>query len=65
MNGTFSEERLVHFRCGGCGRWWTIGDAPPKRRNWFCPWCGQEQTMLPPEPTPGPALSEERKDPKQ
>lgn len=35
-----SVERLVHFHCGHCTRWWSIGDAPA-RAAWFCPWCGQ------------------------
>lgn len=48
IEGHYSVERLVHFRCGVCGRWWSIGDAPP-REEWFCPWCGQKQKMLPPE----------------
>ncbi|MEX0931188.1 MAG: hypothetical protein WDZ88_00395 [Candidatus Paceibacterota bacterium] len=34
-----SREVLSHFRCGECAGWWSIGDAP-KRKLWFCPWCG-------------------------
>jgi predicted RNA-binding Zn-ribbon protein involved in translation (DUF1610 family) len=35
-------ERLHHFSCACCGGWWTVGDAPPTRMKWFCPWCGKE-----------------------
>ncbi|MBU6427170.1 hypothetical protein KGQ27_02925 [Patescibacteria group bacterium] len=37
-----AEEILSHFCCGFCGKWWTIGDAPKKRKMWFCPWCGKK-----------------------
>lgn len=40
MSGTRSLERLTHFRCGSCCKWWSIGDAPLDREVWFCPWCG-------------------------
>jgi hypothetical protein len=40
--GQSSVERLVHFQCGSCRGWWTIGDAPPGR-DWHCPWCGARQ----------------------
>jgi ribosomal protein S27AE len=33
-------EHLNHFQCGKCKKWWTIGDAPKKKKEWFCPWCG-------------------------
>lgn len=39
-NGKRSSEILVHFSCGHCGKWWTIGDAPSGKEKWFCPWCG-------------------------
>lgn len=35
-------ERLTHFSCAHCDKWWTVGDAPEERKNWFCPWCGKE-----------------------
>lgn len=43
--GTVSLEKMFHFRCSACSRWWSIADAPgdPAQRNWFCPWCGVEQ----------------------
>lgn len=34
-----SAERLVHFQCSYCDKWWTIGD-PPEKDYWYCPWCG-------------------------
>jgi hypothetical protein len=45
-----SVERLHHFRCPGCDRWWTIGDAPDDRSRWCCPWCGawHEHPLTPP-----------------
>lgn len=35
-----SEETLVHFQCSTCTKWWTIGDAPKDKKEWYCPWCG-------------------------
>ncbi len=43
-SGTFSLEKLSHFRCASCSKWWSIGDAPA-RDEWFCPWCGLKQTF--------------------
>ena len=37
-----SKETLAHFRCGKCYQWWTIGDAPENKPNWYCPWCGSK-----------------------
>lgn len=36
---TYSIERLVHFQCEACQKWWSIGDAP-LMRGYYCPWCG-------------------------
>jgi rubrerythrin len=33
-------EALNHFQCWKCKKWWAIGDAPKKKKDWFCPWCG-------------------------
>ena len=43
--GTVSLEKMYHFRCRSCTRWWSIADAPgdPSARAWYCPWCGTEQ----------------------
>lgn len=52
--GKVSVERLAHFQCGECRRWWSVGDIPAghkglsysgSRRVWFCPWCGLAQKM--------------------
>jgi len=41
---THSIERLVHFQCGSCEKWWSIGDAPiDTHSQWYCPWCGVKQ----------------------
>ncbi len=39
-NSTRSLEKLSHFRCGHCDKWWSIADAPA-RKKWWCPWCGE------------------------
>lgn len=41
--GKKTVELLAHFNCGVCKKWWAIGDAPPKKKKWFCPWCGTKQ----------------------
>jgi len=43
--GTLSIERFNHFQCAFCNGWWGIGDAP-RRSEWYCPWCGREQSFL-------------------
>ncbi|MEI6480094.1 MAG: hypothetical protein WCO12_01045 [bacterium] len=40
--GEISVEKLSHFRCCLCGKWWSIGDAL-KRKEWHCPRCGEKQ----------------------
>lgn len=40
-----SVERLHHFRCGACNKWWSIGDAEKQKKEWFCPWCGVLQKV--------------------
>ncbi|KKU70577.1 MAG: hypothetical protein UX94_C0004G0041 [Parcubacteria group bacterium GW2011_GWA2_47_21] len=37
-----SIEKLHHFVCQKCKRWWTVGDAPVAKKIWFCPWCGKK-----------------------
>ncbi|KKP56627.1 MAG: hypothetical protein UR80_C0019G0009 [Parcubacteria group bacterium GW2011_GWB1_35_5] len=34
-------EKLSHLNCIFCKKWWTVGDASPKKKKWFCPWCGK------------------------
>jgi hypothetical protein len=41
-----SLEMLFHFRCTACHHWWSIGDAPKRKKYWFCPWCGTKQSLL-------------------
>lgn len=38
--GERSIEQLSHFWCLHCKKWWSIGDAPRAKKEWFCPWCG-------------------------
>ena len=44
IQGKISIEKLSHFQCGECNKWWSIGDAT-KQTKWFCPWCGKEQVF--------------------
>jgi predicted RNA-binding Zn-ribbon protein involved in translation (DUF1610 family) len=44
-NGKKSVENLHHFNCGSCNKWWSIGDAPNDKHDWFCPWCGTKQII--------------------
>jgi rubrerythrin len=37
---TRSVEKLHHFICIKCSKWWSVGDAPLSKTKWFCPWCG-------------------------
>jgi len=39
-----SVEILSHFRCDGCDKWWTVGDAPADKKTWYCPWCAKLNT---------------------
>ena len=45
LSGRISLEKISHFRCGKCNKWWSIADAP-KRDAWFCPWCGVRQKVV-------------------
>lgn len=38
--GQRSHEDLSHFWCKLCNKWWSIGDAPVDKTDWYCPWCG-------------------------
>ena len=35
-------EKLHHFNCNYCKKWWSIGDAPEDIKLWYCPWCGKK-----------------------
>lgn len=41
LPGSRSLEVLSHFWCRHCEKWWSIGDAPLEKKDWFCPWCGR------------------------
>jgi transcription elongation factor Elf1 len=45
IKGKKTVEKLSHFQCGHCQKWWAIGDAPLSRQKWYCPWCGKEQSV--------------------
>ncbi len=41
-----SIEKLSHFRCGSCDKWWSIGDFDKtKIKELFCPWCGLKSSV--------------------
>jgi hypothetical protein len=40
--GKKSVEKLHHFGCVHCKKWWTVGDAPENKKIWWCPWCRKE-----------------------
>ncbi len=42
--GKVHIEKLSHFLCAKCKKWWSIGDAP-NRKKWCCPWCGYYQAV--------------------
>jgi len=43
-----SLEKLIHFQCDHCEKWWSIGDAPiEEKKEWFCPWCGEKNHISP------------------
>lgn len=37
-----SIENLNHFCCKSCNKWWSVGDAPREKEEWYCPWCGNK-----------------------
>jgi len=46
-NHTFSIEKIVHFQCGKCQKWWSIADAPLKtKEDWTCPWCSYKSSCI-------------------
>lgn len=47
-----SIEKLSHFECASCQKWWSVGDAPEDKKTWYCAWCGHSNTEeeSPPKP---------------
>jgi len=43
-------EKLHHFSCLECKKWWTVSGALVQKTKWFCPWCGSEQLYKNPRP---------------
>ena len=43
--GTVFVERLAHFSCGSCHRWWSVGDWTIVKRV-TCPHCGTRQLVV-------------------
>jgi predicted RNA-binding Zn-ribbon protein involved in translation (DUF1610 family) len=44
--GLKTIEKLHHFQCYSCNKWWSIGDANTKKEIWYCPWCGEKQKFI-------------------
>lgn len=43
---TFSIEKLYHFRCWSCRKWWTVSDVffdPENEVLVTCPMCNERQ----------------------
>lgn len=39
-------EKLHHFKCKSCNKWWAIGDIDNSWIVWWCPWCGKKDTYV-------------------
>lgn len=46
MTIKFSLEKLYHFSCGECNKWFSIGDWTPNA-DMTCPHCGVKQSVEP------------------
>jgi hypothetical protein len=44
--GLKTVEKLQHFQCGFCNKWWSIGDPDSRKQDWYCPWCGEKQKFI-------------------
>jgi len=40
MKNKRTVEKIHHFNCDKCKKWWSVADAPVKKKKWFCTWCG-------------------------
>ncbi len=36
------EEKISHFNCVDCKKWWSISGALKSKKFWYCPWCGKK-----------------------
>ena len=40
-------ERLYHFKCKGCGQWWTVADSKIEEgAKPYCPKCGTQHLVV-------------------
>lgn len=46
IRGKKTAEKISHFLCGKCYKWWSVSDAPENKKDWTCPWCGARQNFL-------------------
>ncbi len=47
MNHVYTVERLYHFLCGNCMRWWSIADFNiVKQDSVYCPHCGVSAEII-------------------
>jgi phage FluMu protein Com len=46
MSHKYNIEKLYHFRCYYCNKWWTIGDCT-QFIDISCPWCGAKADATP------------------
>lgn len=44
-NHTYSVEKLIHYSCGNCLKWWSIGDGPINAEL-ICPNCGFKANII-------------------
>jgi rRNA maturation endonuclease Nob1 len=42
MKAKISIEKLFHFSCPSCKKWFSIGDFPKSKKHVYCPWCGKK-----------------------
>lgn len=45
MRHLYSVERLIHYQCGKCSAWWSIGDGPTDEEL-TCVKCGHKAACL-------------------
>jgi len=52
----FSIEKLYHFRCFECNKWWSVGDWKFTEKM-VCPHCGRVAIVIEEKTTPNVKLS--------